>query len=932
MEQNKIDNIGRYQLLETIGKGGMGEVSLAYDPVCQRTVALKRIRTELKKQNIIRDRFLHEARLTAQLTHPGIVAIYAIQEEDELYYVMPHIAGETLKQLLRAAHQNFKHPASTIPALLPIFHSVCQTIAYAHSKGILHRDLKPENILVGTFGEVIILDWGLAQKLTEPYEDMIDLEPEDVGLTHPGKMIGTVAYMAPERARGEKATIATDLYALGVILYQILTLHFPFKRSSIKEFQQTAQLETLLDPEECAPYREVPWRLSLIVKRMLDPDPTKRYSSVEAVLEELKSHMEGRRGWFESKRLNIKNTKHWLFQEHVLISQYMAITRTAEGAGWVSIAVSKTSFGENIRIETRVKLKEGGAGFGILLGVPETEERETPMEGYCLWIGNQENRYTQLFRNTVEVMRLPDLFLEEERWHTLCIEKFNNHIQFALDGAKHFTYVSYIPLFGTRVGSMVRDDNFELDEMVISVGSQDLQVSCLSVPDAFLASRDYKRALLEYRRIGQSFPGHTEGREALFRAGITLLEQAKGAKNERRTSVFYALALEEFSKLHHTPGAPLEYLGKALVYQSLRDHGEEIKCLELGVRRYRQHPLVEALRAQIIYRMHEASQADRRSAYQLILIVLRLLPDQMGKSDSRRLFTHLVEHWEPLPFIENPIDPQTEEHPWTRIDELHFAIPLAFWLAAPYILSEMFYELITLTPLHTAALGNLLFALFELGSFGLATKLLHSVEFEDKVLFEPLVLCHQESVEKGVQAYLALQRPPTDLRTFRVVSYLMRQALKNDQEELLHTLAAPSLDLRKERVTIDAYRTWALLKEERWQEAADIFDAYPLEVLSQESSPLYFLYGCWLLMTEGEEIAEAYFSGVIDTPFPSTTALLGHALTNKITDSPSWYTTSFLWERRALYQQLTLYYTILENPELEAYYRALEKEEYIASV
>src|ERR1700722_6005549 len=145
--------IGQYTYLKAIGKGGMGEVVLAYDPVCDRQVAIKRIRPDLKKHHGLRNRFLREAKITAQLTHPGIIGIFSIhQDEDEIYYTMPYIEGETLRQILKNAHQKLRKAkvAGSIAALLPIFKSICQTVSYAHSKGVLHRDLKPENILVGT--------------------------------------------------------------------------------------------------------------------------------------------------------------------------------------------------------------------------------------------------------------------------------------------------------------------------------------------------------------------------------------------------------------------------------------------------------------------------------------------------------------------------------------------------------------------------------------------------------------------------------------------------------------------------------------------------------------------------------------------------------------------------------------------------------------
>ena len=882
MEKNQI---GPYQILEVIGKGGMGEVLRAFDPVCQRDVAIKQIRKDIKQHKNLTKRFLSEAQITAQLTHPGIVSVYSIhQSDDALYYVMPYIKGENLKQILKSAHLGMRE--ASIASLLPIFRTVCQTLSYAHSKGVIHRDVKPENILVGEFGEVIILDWGIAKRIEEP-DIEIDIEVEEE-LTQPGKMIGTVAYMAPERADGAPSTLASDLYALGVILYQILTLHFPFKRGSVKEFRKTHHLEKLIDPEEVAPYREVPPRLSRMVKRALHPNPNERYASVEELLLDLNNHMEGLSEWFVQTELDIHNKRHWLFQENVLISQYVALTQVTEEADWVSIMVSKAAFSENTRLETRLCLKEGCGGVGILLSVPEKEMRETPMEGYCLWI---DQNFCKLFRNTVEVLHLPELMLKPGTWHSLTIERVGNHLHFYLDGESRATYVSYRPLFGSHVGFVARDEAFEMDALRISVGSQDLQVSCLSIPDAFLASRDYKRALAEYRRIGQSFPGHKEGREALFRAGITLLEQARSKKRNQK---YFGLALEEFSKLHKTPGAPLEYLGKALVYEALGEREEEIKCLELGFRRYNKHPLVGALREQISFRMHEASQVDRRSAYQLILIVLRLLPDIMEKPDTKRLFSYLVKHWENLPFINSPIDLDSLPN-----DIAPFAIPIAFWLAAPYTLAEVAQKC------DDSSYGDLIFCLYELGSYGLAEKLLAAKEFEGK----------EEFIKKD---------------SFRMLSYTMRQAIKNDEEEKVFALAKLQGNLSvEEQIEIDAYRIWALLKEDRWAEAGALFDHYTIELLAQETTPLYPLYGCYLQITEGEEIALLFFQGVIDTPFPRSWALLGHQLTNNILDNPVWFSTSFLWERRQLYQQLTLYYTCAENAELEAYYKELERKEYI---
>ncbi len=948
MENTSVkQNIGLYTIIKPIGRGGMGEVLLAHDPICDRDVAVKRIRSDLKHHAALKNRFLREAKITAQLTHPGIISIYTIHQEDEIYYTMPYIEGETLKQILKSSQQKVRPPKfeGSIPSLLPIFKSVCQTVSYAHSKGILHRDIKPENILVGTFGEVILFDWGLAQVISDPPQEEEEVDEETPpDLTSPGKLVGTVAFMAPERALGEPASVQTDIYSLGVILYQILTLHLPFNRLSIKEFRKFYKHERLADPEELAPYRDVPPRLSRIVKKCLETDPTKRYLNTEDLIHDLMGHMEGRSEWFESARLDANKKSHWEFQENVMISKHIAITRATETAEWVSLMVSRAAFAENTRLQTRIFIGETGSGIGFLLSVPEMAERDNPLDGYCLWIGSELMPGAHLFRNTVQVMHLPELYLKRNTWHTLTVEKIDNNIHFSLDEVHHLTYLSYLPLFGTHVGILARDADFQMDEIVVSVGSQNLQVSCLSIPDAFLASKDYKKALTEYRRIGYSFPGHAEGREALFRAGITLLEQAKSARREKLSEEYYTLALEEFAKLHNTPGAPLEYLGKALVYQSLRDYAEEIKCLELGVRRYYRHPLVNAIKEQLMYRMHEAAQTNRRAAYQFILIALRLLPEVVQSGDFRRLFKYLAKNWESLPFLESPIDPSLLGG--EKINEIRFATPLAFWLGAPYILLEIYHELIKIKPLDIAALGDLLYCLFELGSYGLAHKLMleaedfkanlsppDAIELKEMLnLLEPIYLCHTQSLDSAIDYFFASKKEEIGVCEFRTLGYLFQYALRGSQEEKVHAISAHIKDRIlsiEDRIFMDACRIWAYLKEDDWQSASEIFETYPLEMLNQEGTYLHPLYGCYLYVTEGEEIAQIHFAGVVDTPFPRSWALLGHELTNKITDSPAWYSTSFLWERRRLYSQLSLYYHCAQNPELEAYYRYLEREEYI---
>jgi serine/threonine-protein kinase len=327
----------------------MGAVFLAYDTLCGRYIALKRIKSNLTKHQIIRERFLRESRLTSQLAHPTIIPIYAIHcEESEIYYTMPYVAGETFKQLLKEAKKQLREEGETdtglsnIYSLLRIFLSICQGVSYAHSRGVLHRDLKPENIMIGQYGEVFILDWGLAHLLASEEQAAsasdeklllcdgkeTEMEAAAQGLTVVGKILGTVAYLAPERALGKPASIQTDIYALGVILYQILTLKMPFKRGTIAEFRKTVHLENFIDPSVVAPYGDVPRILCRVVKKCLEPQPEDRYQKVEQLIQDVATFTEGHSEWFALSHLNRDVKSDWQFQEHILWTQYAAIARS----------------------------------------------------------------------------------------------------------------------------------------------------------------------------------------------------------------------------------------------------------------------------------------------------------------------------------------------------------------------------------------------------------------------------------------------------------------------------------------------------------------------------------------------------------------------------------------------------------------------------
>ncbi|MGF1581972.1 MAG: serine/threonine-protein kinase, partial [Gemmataceae bacterium] len=213
-EQVPSSMAGRYVIQEEIARGGMGAVLRARDPDIERILAIKVMLPKSAHNARAQKRFLDEAKITGQLQHPGIPPVHEIGQLEGgfPFFAMKLIEGETFSRYLR----DRTTPGQDLPRFLGIFGQICQTVANAHSQGILHRDLKPSNVMVGAFGEVQVMDWGLAKKLTQmPGEDetvtieqdKFDAALDQPGMSQTGDVMGTPAYIAPEQARGEIRTL-----------------------------------------------------------------------------------------------------------------------------------------------------------------------------------------------------------------------------------------------------------------------------------------------------------------------------------------------------------------------------------------------------------------------------------------------------------------------------------------------------------------------------------------------------------------------------------------------------------------------------------------------------------------------------------------------------------------------------------------------------
>jgi eukaryotic-like serine/threonine-protein kinase len=228
-----IDGLaGRYQVLGEIARGGMGAVLRGRDPDLGRDLALEVLLDKHRERPDLVDRFVEEAQICGQLQHPGVVPVYELgtMADHRPFFTMRLVKGQTLAALLAERSS----PLAELPRFLGIFEAVCQTVAYAHARSVIHRDLKPSNVMVGAFGEVQVMDWGLAKVLPrdgqkEPASNKTMIatvrNTGDSDLSHAGSVVGTPAYMAPEQARGETESVdrRADVFALGSVLCEILT-------------------------------------------------------------------------------------------------------------------------------------------------------------------------------------------------------------------------------------------------------------------------------------------------------------------------------------------------------------------------------------------------------------------------------------------------------------------------------------------------------------------------------------------------------------------------------------------------------------------------------------------------------------------------------------------------------------------------------------
>jgi tRNA A-37 threonylcarbamoyl transferase component Bud32 len=297
----------RYVVIREIARGGMGKVLEVEDTELRRSVALKVLRKELIGRRDVVERFLEEAQITGQLEHPNIVPVHemGVDGAGNLYFTMKYVEGLSLSEVLLRLREGNRDAKREYPLLrlLDVFVKICEGMAFAHNRGVIHRDLKPANIMVGRFGEVQVMDWGVAKVVGRQFRSDSDsgivlTDRLDTGAEHTmmGAIIGTPSYMSPEQAKGDIGIInhKSDIFSLGVMLYEMICLRAPWTGKTSDEVLEQVRTVTPIKPRERNPEADVPAELERLALKCLEKSPDDRVDTVAELAENVRSFIEGR--------------------------------------------------------------------------------------------------------------------------------------------------------------------------------------------------------------------------------------------------------------------------------------------------------------------------------------------------------------------------------------------------------------------------------------------------------------------------------------------------------------------------------------------------------------------------------------------------------------------------------------------------------------
>jgi len=681
----------RFEVQREVGRGATSRVYAVRDNSLGRTIAVKLLRQSREKRASVRERFLHEARVTATLEHPNIMPIHdiGVGANHELYFTMKNIAGMSLGDAIRRKQQGqpTHEELAGVDGVVRVFLKVCDALSFAHSRGYVHQDVKPDNIMVGEHGEVLLLDWGSA------------LSREEVASASGKALYGTPAYMSPEQARRERADERSDIYCLGATFFHALLLRHPTWSDAPEEFWAKKRKGTLDLPTE-EERRRVPAALVDIALKAMQSDSVRRYQTVDELSAELKRWQAGQAvrahresllekfiRWYRRNRrlfwVGAVSTALVLGAATVLFREKLrelvtwrllyetsftgaALTQIADSwqgyvsYNWADMAPDSGVNGEywsidsgrlvgqavpalinlaftrpvpgDIRVEWDVTPLGQGDNINCFVG------GSTRFHGYTFHVGGfgDFSSVTLTRGRTMETLfRAPMGFsLVSGRTYRFRMEREDRSIRLYIDGRRVVEYRDLDVLAGPghqSFGFEVNNGNrVAYDNIRVYHHPLALKVSPVATPDDYREQGNLDRARVLYAEIARIYEGTDDAAEALFKYARCLSDQ---------DSTLAALgAFRRFEgRYPRHEMVPLSMYERSRIHRSMGDTAGVFAIYEELAYRHRGHPVLKAA----LFDLSSSARAVLDSVTPLVGMTAQS-PEILRRLDGHR---KLIQHW-----------------------------------------------------------------------------------------------------------------------------------------------------------------------------------------------------------------------------------------------------------------------------------------------
>jgi serine/threonine-protein kinase len=894
----------------------MGEVLLASDPVLGRSVALKRIRSELVRDSAVRRRFVQEANITAMLQHPAILPVYHFAEgAEEVFYTMRPVEGQSLAEVIRGLVSGDMKLCRewSVPHMVRLFLQAANAIAFAHSRGVIHGDLKPANIMVGRFEEVVILDWGVAAMMSESVltSGATGHPIQDVHASGNGAVVGTLRYLAPELLAGERRSVRTDIFALGVIFYELLALRPPWEGRTVEELLR--RREPPVSPISVQPFRDIPHGLAEVVHRALELAPGRRYATVEAFADDVAEATEGRGTWVHEPQ----TTQPWAWRRvggegrTSRLGDTTVLRSTGRRNSFQFLL--EGPFAGNLRVTFEMNPAKGRHHLAVVLNAPESGDPGSG-QGYCLTVLAGNSATLSLLRNGRDVAGAANPRVETGKWTRVVAERIDDRISLFLGDHEIYSYSDPVLLPGNHLALTGRSSSgVHIRDFRVASGGASTVVSCLAVPDAFFNRQFYDLAREEYLRIARSLARTVEGRVAALRACLSAVEAARVERDHDLRQVRLEECTSVLHELESRDQSCLFDLGRALLANERRQPVRERAFLERALTRNPEDPQRPVVQEWILTRLHGALAQDRVAVAQLAPLVVKRAADTAG---GRRLILDVVRRvrrdWDMPPLMESRLQEAMEDSA-ARAEVMLF---FGFWSARPLLIHDAILELLKNGLVEARHVADGLFALLAMDAADLAVKVLDASEewlsgrcrvasSFVKACRASIVAVHGQ-VDEAVAIFNTLVPDPAD-RVYNGTRLRVAHACKAAGR------ASAALKILRPLTSKDHFacehRAWLHLEEDEADEAMS--DLAPLVQAGHHlrgRDMTNFLY-CAVLVRHGRTSVARQIAGALPAvQWPRTWTLGSYHLSGRLGggDIGRYRDEALPWERRQLARHLAL--------------------------